>query len=484
MPLRTAGYHHQNPHNPHPHTEDRGRSKSKDYTRSADCSRTRQDLLETIQESPDGASPNKRLLRSKSTNDSVALANRKRHPAAHSGRTHSEQLLYTAINQNHQFKSKLTKSMSQEGGGASGTPQLPPTSIQKNIPMVNQEVMLPAKRPEFRRWNSYDIPSTESKDLMKLDVFSRPAGGGPVAGKDSVSPLTVLQDNFDTKRPVVNNVVNMRTDNSFKSLSRENVNETGVVEDRAKKPNLYEKMKNLAQTGMSSLVSFPERETLQSSGKSHIQSELDEESDSEDDDGETWRGNSKENLPDSDTQYPIDQVHTTLGTREPEDPINFEDLLKEIDDFQGNFVNKQPNRGGTLRSQQRQLDYKELYDYDSNDNTATTFSYEWKIQNETISSQYNAIRLRFSSRHMGVLGFIDRYQAQNKPTGPHPHVSFDEVNAELNSVWEQEYSSLFKSSAPTTPTMDSSDTIEDQNIYEKGITNMANLAKSVKLGGI
>lgn len=480
MTLRTTSLQAQQ-HNVHPHQEERGRSKSKDLTRSAEGSQNRLNNLKTIQESSNSSINNKRTFRSKSTNDSLAMANRKRQLPLHAGRNHSEQLLYTAINQNHQFKSKLTKSMSSQGNASQ---LLPPTAIQKNIPMVHQEISY-NKRPEFKRWNSYDIPSTNSRDL-KLDVFSRPE----ILGKDSVSPLTVLQDNFNTKRPIVNNVVTMPTDNSFKSLSKENINEPddSITTEMIKKPNLYEKMKNFANASMGSLVSFQDKVTNRSSDISRIQSELDDDDsntdDDDDDDDEIWGNTNKENVPESDTQYPIDQVESNLSTQEQEEPINFEDLVKKIDDFQGNFVNKQSSRSGTLRSQQRQLDYKELYDYDSNDNSRTTFSYEWKIQNETISSQYNTIRLRFSSRHMGVLGFIERYQEHNKSSTPSTYSCFDDINSKLNDAWEHEYNLLFESSVLTTPVIANTESREDQNIYKPGTTNMAALAKSVKLGGV
>ena len=120
----------------------------------------------------------------------------------------------------------------------------------------------------------------------------------------------------------------------------------------------------------------------------------------------------------------------------------------KISGFQENFVNKLPYTNVKLsRTQQRQLDYKQLYEYESTDieNGSDLVCYDWKIQNETILSQYTSIRLRFSSKqttskrqnkqhvenHMGVLGFIDRYRnnaSGNTPTR-NSDTSFDDVNA-------------------------------------------------------
>ncbi|CAX45672.1 conserved hypothetical protein [Candida dubliniensis CD36] len=488
--------------------EERGRAKGKDTV----CQSTNTQLPST-QDQTVLKYQSQGPMRSRSTNDTSVLANRRK---AINKRTGSEQLLLTAINQNHQSKSKLTRSISSQGVNTlqqqqqqqhlhhyHRTPQLPLQS-KKNIPMVNNELPPPNQaRPQFRRWNSYNVPKTISKDPAmesdsKLEI---------IIDKNSISPLTVLKDQYDTKRPITNNVItNTSTDNSFSSLSKNNANE--VKPDRKSQitlasshnQNLYEKMKSMAHTGMSSLLFLTGNETQEKSVKSYLQSDSDDESD--EDEEELWGRKLNENTLDSDTQYAIEQINDTTTSDEPDNQtIDFEDLMTKISGFQENLVHKLPYTNVKLsRTQQRQLDYKQLYEYESTDkeNSSDLVCYDWKIQNETILSQYTSIRLRFSSKqttntrqnkqnvenHMGILGFIDRFKnsTTSNTSTSNLETSFDDVNAKLNKVWTQEFSHLFvhipQQDTNTVPE------VEDKNIYEGKTANMNKLAKGVKLNGL
>ena len=119
-------------------------------------------------------------IRSRSTNDTTILANLRK-PL--NKRTGTEQLLFTAINQNHQSKSKLTRSISSQGVNAlqqqqqhiHWSPHLPPQN-KKNIPMVNNELPTTNQsRPQFRRWNLYNVPEITLKDPV-LRNDNKPEG--------------------------------------------------------------------------------------------------------------------------------------------------------------------------------------------------------------------------------------------------------------------------------------------------------------------
>lgn len=237
-----------------------------------------------------------------------------------------------------------------------------------------------------------------------------------IIDKNSISPLTVLKDQYDTKRPITNNVITNTSTDTFSSLSKNNANE--VKPDRKSQitlasshnQNLYEKMKSMAHTGMSSLLFLTGNETQEKSVKSYLQSDLDDESD--EDEEELWGRKLNENTLDSDTQYAIEQINDTTTSDEPDNQtIDFEDLMTKISGFQENLVHKLPYTNVKLsRTQQRQLDYKQLYEYESTDkeNSSDLVCYDWKIQNETILSQYTSIRLRFSSNKPPTQGKINK----------------------------------------------------------------------------
>ena len=155
--------------------EERSRAKSKDPI----CQSTKLHL-QPDQTNPILGHAYQGSIRSRSTNDTTILANLRK-PL--NKRTGTEQLLFTAINQNHQSKSKLTRSISSQGVNAlqqqqqhiHRSPHLPPQN-KKNIPMVNNELPTTNQsRPQFRRWNLYNVPEITSKDPV-LRNDNKPEG--------------------------------------------------------------------------------------------------------------------------------------------------------------------------------------------------------------------------------------------------------------------------------------------------------------------
>ncbi|CCG24765.1 hypothetical protein CORT_0G00760 [Candida orthopsilosis Co 90-125] len=274
---------------------------------------------------------------------------------------HSRQeLLHQAVN----HRSSLTRSLTQ-------------------APHERQKEQCYTHRPEFKRWNSYDLPPN----------------GGP---SKEISPFTILDDQYNTKHPVANSI-NLSTDNSFKELERSTPQQTPP------KTNLYEKMTNFAQ----GLASFYTK--ISPSSDENLSGRIEKEA--------------------NDTQYEIESV-------EGEDiEPGFEEIISKLA-----LQSSDTNKPKLNRTQQKQLDLKDLYQKEHTD--LPELNYDWKIQNETISSQYTTIRLRFSSRQisskqiendMGVLGFIKRYSNGEHTTDP---ATPGEKDPLLRQIWEDANSVL------------------------------------------
>ncbi|EAZ63975.2 hypothetical protein PICST_28730 [Scheffersomyces stipitis CBS 6054] len=395
----------------------------------------------------------------------------------------STELLHTAINQNHQFKTALTRSMSAQSISSQHD-----TDRKKNIPMVHehflqgsqlqqqqqqQQISHPS-RPPAVLWNSFNIagqnPESDAEDKNSKDSGAKPN----FLVKASISPLTVLKDEYDTKRPSTNVSVSIsglsNTDNSFQNLvesgsSKVSDNTSATLANSQADSNsnintssrIYSRMSqiiNIAHNSMHSLVpmlSLKEdeageesvaAETIHSGNISNFQSESDE-SDNEYD----------PEFHNSDVPYNIDSVkspsvlvnsvNSQNGTGSPSQ--DFTEIINEINDFQSNFVDRFNSNTPTSaitqklnRTQQKILDYKELHALES-PTTVPSFSgkpteyeisnsYNLKIQHETILSQYTSIRLRFASKvssnqdkvkkqmrtHTGVLGFVNRVHFLNE----------------------------------------------------------------------
>ncbi|KAI5961414.1 uncharacterized protein KGF55_004037 [Candida pseudojiufengensis] len=336
-----------------------------------------------------------------------------------SSRAHHELLQQAILNQNSQFKSSLTRSIS-----AHGIPHIDQTHqhIKRQLNNTKDDQQQLKQRPGFRRWNSYQLPDSlpQNEDNNSSNFIN----------KDSISPLTVLKDQYDTKRPIVNNAMNMSTDNSYKELEKIKKDST---EDQIKiQPNLYEKMIHMANSGVNSLKSLTEN-AFSEKTSNLIQSE----SDDDDDNNNVLPQNEQK-----DTQYPIENLENDFNF-----PNEFNEMIKDIT----NFKNDDNNFPKLNRTQQKLMDYKKLYEYEleNNNTTSNSLSYEFKIQNEKILSQYNNIRLRFSSREInkkqivtdiGVLGFINRYK-QNlllNTTKNANVLSSKDTNELLKKIWDSE----------------------------------------------
>ncbi|KAI5954654.1 hypothetical protein KGF54_002430 [Candida jiufengensis] len=392
--------------------EERGRTISKDSLLKPDNFNNTRDTSRSTSASSINLIPSK-------DQQQQQQQNRKK-----SSRAHHELLQQAILNQNQQFKSSLTRSIS-----AHGIPHIDQTHQQikrqlNNNTTTNSDQQL-KQRPGFRRWNSYQIPDTAKEDSTNF------------IGKDSVSPLTVLKDEYNTKRPIVNNAMNMSTDNSFKELEKIR-RESKNKDNEHFQPNLYEKMIHMAQSGVNSLKSLTEKSSTL------IQSESDDEEDS----------NFVESLDEinvdsqqKETQYPIENLETDYKF-----PNDINEIIKDITNFQ-NFDSKDQHHPKLNRTQQKLMDYKKLYEYESknsNSKDLNSISYDNKIQNETILSQYTTIRLRFSSKEIkkkkicndvGVLGFIKRFNDNVLPTNNN-QITKKEFNGDtdelLKKIWESD----------------------------------------------
>ncbi|KAI5967538.1 hypothetical protein CANMA_002972 [Candida margitis] len=234
------------------------------------------------------------------------------------------------------------------------------------------------QRPEFKRWSSYDLPPKATGNSKEI------------------SPFTILDDQYNTKHPGASSI-NLSTDNSFKELEKNTLMET------PSKTNLYEKMSDFAY----GLASFYSRASPIADDS--ITDETDEGI--------------------NDTQYEIESVES----QEPQPDL--EEIVRNLA-----LQSSETNAPKLNRTQQKLLDFKDLYQHEKNE--LPELKYDWKIQNETISSQYTTIRLRFSSRQVssrqvesdvGVLGFIQRHHGGVPPAVSTPVGESDSL---LKQIWQ------------------------------------------------
>lgn len=324
----------------------------------------------------------------------------------------------------------------------------------KNIPMTND---LPSARPSITRWNSIQYLSNDSladniqfkgnriSSRSQNSQYRQPPNR-PI-DSSSISPLTVIKDEYNTKRPV-SNVASTSTDNYYKDLDTppannqldstrsydpENgpkTNTTTPTESITHK--IYNRMSKLLQRRddptlkeidliPSNKEALKPEPSIPLSARTSIlkfQSELDDESEIEDEPsiagGDNFDVLSSPN---------VNQDSSTL------DEVNFDKIMNEINDFQHNFVQKfnvntpdGNNRqtkdqsgndydwdSSSSRIQQKILDYKDLYQDENLSKNSSYFSlklqnqpnynilndYTFKIQHETVMQQYNLIRFRY-----------------------------------------------------------------------------------------
>ncbi|CAK9436783.1 uncharacterized protein LODBEIA_P13050 [Lodderomyces beijingensis] len=355
-------------------------------------------------------------------------------------------------------------------------------------------------RPKFRKWNSFQMPTdlqTPSPSDEKSENFKNSGLIAPY-NHSGASPLSALKDEYNTRRPVVNTAMDMKTDNLFDSLMAKN---SSTPEVKQKPSSIYQKMLHLAQSGVDSLKSLTETaggaaaNSSTNSPASNTNGNGNDEDNDDNDNGDDVdvdvdvELSSDDNEPststilggtpvkksnEDDTQYPVDQLEDGINNEKlPE----MQDLIKEIMDFKHDLGDKLEAKDPQklTRTQQKLMDYKELHDFEAeNPRPENMSSYKWKIQNETILSQYNNIRLRFSSREKpnskkkkienlsGVLGFVKRYGGNDDhhidginsggPTIPTLATESKERKSMLQSMWDDEYSKNFV----TTPLTDDS----------------------------
>lgn len=385
----------------------------------------------------------------------------------------SDQLLQTAlVNQNLRHSSpapEIQRNLSKKNSIRSLT------EAKKHIPM--KEV-----RPTMKRWNSIQYLSN---DESKKEVDG-----------NSISPLTVIKDQYDTKRPV-NNYSTPTADNYYKDLDhRINERSSDEINDDLKTTNttpmesltnkIYNKMTKLLGSDKDSKKSdFKYKNDSTNASLLKYQSELDDD----DDEDEEFNDETQED------GWASPNVEENID-------LNLDTIMTEINDFQNNFVQKfnattpqsefEPETSS--RIQRKILDYKDLYQEETLSKNSSYFSlklqnlqnqtanifndYNFKIQYEKIIQEYNLIRLRFNNistynnytlkgekvnqtntnehlkSNVGVLGFLNRVKTLqqkehqvaetllNKP--PHKS-SILNVDEYLMNIWNEEMESLTES---------------------------------------
>ncbi|KAK6462800.1 hypothetical protein DFJ63DRAFT_313931 [Scheffersomyces coipomensis] len=464
-------------------------------------------------------------------------------------------LLQTALNQNFILtKSNSTHSLlnQHDSKNIPMNPQDLQLQMQLQIQQQQQQQQQLSNRPHIKRWNSYniartkfDLTNTNDNDNEKLNLDLPPqvqvqpqpqhqhlphqqSNLHPLPSeqqeKSSISPLTVLKDEYNTKRPVITTSSStlFNTDNSFQNLvdKSDNVLDSQINPQNAspsKSNKLYQKINHIisiAHDSMHSLVPMLSikdgvveevegENTVATTVNSRMANYQSESDDGSDDDDTTinnihhnHNGNDlvDESLQNNDTQYRLDSWKSPIMEENLiMDPHDVNEIIEEINDFQNNFVYKyntsnpnpdtNPETNERInRTQQKLLDYKELYSTDefinraSNSSTSSSASlaalniensYDLKIQNETILTQYNSIRLRFPTKIVssgksksstatttattGVLGYLNRYKPMisnpknSKQLDKDNKISFDDKDDILRNIWENESRSFFQS---------------------------------------
>lgn len=431
----------------------------------------------------------------------------------------------------------------------------------KNIPMIHET---PTK-PSLKRWNSYLIRQDERKPTevdTKYSSKESNKSNDQIEHKiyntndqktSSISPLTVLKNDYNIKRPGSNPPAKAKipiSDNSFIDLDSHNSNTFDNPNDfdSSNKPpsndtidsntttfvnpsnKLYSRMSqliNMAHNSMHSLVPIQPKTPMSTASKPdtdgetlnngtlvtapHYQSELDDDDEEEDEDNghpvDAWNTQNNDSVDNSyvDNSFVKSPVNDLTNIN----PKSLNDILREIKDFQSNFVkniSNPPSNNTSLvdlkqssRVQRKILDYKDLYnDYEFTESSSekdfgTSNDYTVKIQHDTIMSEYTQIRLRFASTlssinpktqkekmrsHMGVLGFVNRaaYLNQVRPFTPKKDqsseppwyfrassqyeslndvknpITFENKDEFLKTMWDEEMKSVLSDPTSKSPT--------------------------------
>lgn len=318
-------------------------------------------------------------------------------------------ILRTAIHQN--YKSNITRSMCGYSIARS-----------KSSEPIRQTTQSPT-RPPFQRSISYTISSNlRGNKLVKrqnLEFFmndshsiqSTKSGSrnNSVSRMDNVSPLTVLEDRYDIKRPIHHTCLS-KTENSFENLQKASASKS---DSSSHQSSLTVNMN--PSNRRDSLNQYH----IRIASRNHpVTNHVDDNASSNDED-DNFESKSEEGDElglDIDDDY--GPYHLTLDIM---------DVFQEMHEFQQNFLKKdetEENVGISKmnRTTKRLNDYKTLTAEPSKPDLIQFLnSYVVKIQYESISSQYTSIRCRFPTKiatgksktklrtQTGILGFINRY---------------------------------------------------------------------------
>ncbi|EMG49980.1 hypothetical protein G210_5028 [Candida maltosa Xu316] len=144
--------------------------------------------------------------RTKSKENQLILENRKR--------AVSEHLAHTGINQNHQVKAKIVRSNSAQR-----------SSSTKSIPYF----------PQNKKQIPYAPPQL---DFKALHYTSATSNKPPPPPPDSISPLTVLQDKYDTVRPNTSSGLRTNVYEKIKHIESEGESEESSEEEEDEEPEV------------------------------------------------------------------------------------------------------------------------------------------------------------------------------------------------------------------------------------------------------
>lgn len=355
----------------------------------------------------------------------------------------------------------------------------PGTGINKNIPMLQVDTKL--ARNLGNRWTNFTISQNEQKPPPVPEPVEQETTR--TYTKASVSPLTYVKGSAATSSQTENTTflsppTTPTTDNKFDDLHSDEALDSHLAKSRQTvSSRLYKRM--------SLLIHVDRRTTHDSMHSLAPMTRYASELDTSEDEAETG---------DTDTERDHEHEGTLhLTSMDMSNAVSVMDMMKEINDFQTTFVDRNsPQRGNatSTRTQQKLLDLRDLIGDDLElpaPGFVNLLDYSVKIQHEAILSEWTQIRLRFSSHltsrtgtniscHAGVLGFAHRYK-DRMFVHPESHVTRDNVYDYIQEMWDSEVVRLTVSPKRVVlPTFD-----DDIDIYKENQTLMSSLARNVML---
>ncbi|KAI3405074.2 hypothetical protein KGF56_002030 [Candida oxycetoniae] len=362
-------------------------------------------------------------------------------------------------NPNFRAKPSLLRSVS-----AHGIPNVNSTKLRNISFLDKSHLKLPAQmksqKPALRKHHSYEGSSQRTSSLQTN--FENSNTIQSKCDKDGISPFKVLTDEYDTKRPTANSaLLHMTIDNSISNLNRD------VSNLDLKKTGMYQRMRQVAQTRINTLVSMSRLKSVISLAnlKEYDDDHDDEQSFEEVEDEIPIEF--KERAPnDFETQYPVEQLDNDSNIFSSLKPSEISEILNEMVKDTSN-ASQETNTHiipKLNRTQQKVMFYKDLFQECKPENSEKSqpdaLPYSWKIQSETILLQYNNVRFRFSSREetscaennkFGILGFMTRYQSfvLDSDTKKSSY-KYTDNNFDLWKMWNSEYERFFPTTSCTT----------------------------------